>query len=204
MAGVLCSVCNSEPKKYKCPTCSVPYCSISCFKEHKSTHPETAPTPSAPPEPEIPQPPPPQPLPKYLRKKIDFSILGTNPKFQELLKAYPTLLPMLQRIYAATIEPDPEDGPQSRRRGGYRGRGRGYRGGGRGGRGGWANDEGPRWTQKKGDADAMKMLKGLRDGKRAGEEKEAMTAFVGLVEETFGEVGREREEAVTGGMVGTL
>lgn len=50
----------------------------------------------------------------------------------------------------------------------------------------------------------MKMLKGLRDGKRAGEEKEAMTAFVGLVEETFGEVGREREEAVTGGMVGTL
>jgi hypothetical protein len=61
-----------------------------------------------------------------------------------------------------------------------RGRGRGR------GRGGFDDREG-RWTQKKGDADGMKMLKGLRDGKSGEKEKEAMAAFGQLIEEVFGD-----------------
>ena len=65
---------------------------------------------------------------------------------------------------------------------GWRGRGRGvgrWRGGGGG--------ETPKWTAKKGDKDAMRMLKGLREGKRGETEKEAVGAFVRLVGEIFAE-----------------
>ncbi|KAF2829987.1 hypothetical protein CC86DRAFT_392010 [Ophiobolus disseminans] len=190
MAELLCGVCNTEPKKYKCPTCGLPYCSLQCFKSHKPTHPEptSAPTLSAPTEPILPQPPLPPPPPRYLKKKTDFTVLATNPKFQDLLKSYPTLLPTLRRVYATTIEPDPEDEARRRRfaRGGFRGRGTRGRGRGRGGFGGF-DDREERWTQKKGDADAMRMLKGLRDGKAGDREKEGMLAFVQLVDEVFGE-----------------
>lgn len=144
------------------------------------------PTPAAPLELEIPQPPPPAPVPRYLKKKTDFSVLATNPKFKNLLKAYPALLPTLQRVYAATIEPDPEDQP--RRNGGNR---RGFRGrGGRGrGRGGRQDGSQSRWTQKQGDADAMKMLKGCRERESHDKEKEAMAAFIQLLEETFTDSG---------------
>lgn len=64
-----------------------------------------------------------------------------------------------------------------------RGRGRG--------RGGFDDREG-RWTQKKGDADGMRMLKGLREGKSGDKEMEGMKAFVGLVDEVFG--AREKGE----------
>lgn len=30
----LCVVCGS-PRKYKCPTCAAPYCSVACFGAHK-------------------------------------------------------------------------------------------------------------------------------------------------------------------------
>jgi hypothetical protein len=96
-----------------------------------------------------------------------------------LLKTFPTLLTTLQRVYAATIEPDPED-EMRRRRGGFRGRGMRGRGRGRG-RGGFDDREG-RWTQKKGDADGMSILKELRSEK----DDAGMKAFVGLVEEMFG------------------
>ncbi|KAH6618982.1 hypothetical protein C7974DRAFT_40201 [Boeremia exigua] len=184
MSDTLCGVCNSEPKKYKCPTCALPYCSISCFKEHKPAHADAAPAPPAPPAPELPQPPPPAPVPRYLKKKTDFSVLATNPKFQDLLKTYPVLLPTLQRVYAATIEPDEDD--QSRR---GSSRGRGFRGrGGRGrGRGGRQNDAPYKWTQRQGDNDAMRMLKGVRGRDDSDKEKQAMAAFVQLVEDTFGD-----------------
>ncbi|KAK3165862.1 hypothetical protein QOZ80_1AG0038690 [Eleusine coracana subsp. coracana] len=35
MAGGTCSVCNEAPSKYKCPSCRTPYCSVTCFKNHK-------------------------------------------------------------------------------------------------------------------------------------------------------------------------
>jgi hypothetical protein len=168
-------------------------CSLSCFKTHKTTHPEpiNAPASSATTSPSLPQPPPPAPIPRYLKKKTDFSVLATNPKFQELLKTYPTLLPTLQRVYAATIEPDPEEEARRRRftRGGFRGRGSRGRGRGRGG----FDDREARWTQKKGDADGMKLLKGLRDGKSGDKEKDGMAEFVRLIEECFGESGDKVE-----------
>ena len=53
------------------------------------------------------------------------------------------------------------------------------------GRGGFGNQD-LRWTQKKGDIDAMKMMKDLRDGKKGDKAQDAMAEFVRLVEETFG------------------
>ncbi|KAE8673099.1 HIT-type Zinc finger family protein [Hibiscus syriacus] len=32
-----CEVCNRAQSKYKCPSCLLPYCSLSCFKTHKET-----------------------------------------------------------------------------------------------------------------------------------------------------------------------
>lgn len=32
---MLCGICNINPSKYKCPKCSVPYCSLTCFKGEK-------------------------------------------------------------------------------------------------------------------------------------------------------------------------
>ena len=163
---------HSTYRTYQCPICTNMHsCSLSCFKEHKPTHAGDAPALAA-------------PIPRYLKKKIDFSVLATNPKFQELLKTYPTLLPALQRVYAATIEP--EEGDQPRRgRGGKGGfRGRGGRGRGRGGR---FDDAGHKWTPKQGDNDALRMLKGYRGREEHDKEKQAMAAFVQLVEETFGD-----------------
>jgi hypothetical protein len=128
---------------------------------------------------------------------MDFSALASNPQFQELLKTHPSLLASLQRVYAATIEPDPDDRPRGSFRGAYRGRGRGRgwdRGRGRGGRFG-GDDRPPRWTPKKGDADATKMLKALREGERGDEEKETMVEFVKLVQEMFGKTQEDGNPA---------
>ncbi|KAJ4368893.1 hypothetical protein N0V83_005975 [Neocucurbitaria cava] len=123
-----------------------------------------------------PQPPTPAPPPRYLKKRIDFSILATNPKFQDLLKTHPVLLSSMQRVYAKTIQPDPEDEARRRRLERQAFRGRGFRGGER--------RRTERWTPKKGDADAMGLFKGIREGGE-GKEKEAMAEFVTLVEEVF-------------------
>lgn len=32
---MLCGICNTNISKYRCPKCSVPYCSLSCFKGEK-------------------------------------------------------------------------------------------------------------------------------------------------------------------------
>lgn len=65
--------------------------------------------------------------------------------------------------------------------------GRGGRGRGRGrGRGGRFDDAVHKWTPKQGDNDAMKMLKGYRERDEHDKERQAMAAFVQLVEETFG------------------
>ena len=32
----LCGVCELEEKKYCCPRCSILYCSLTCFKQHKA------------------------------------------------------------------------------------------------------------------------------------------------------------------------
>uniref|UniRef100_A0A1Q3F5C2 Zinc finger HIT domain-containing protein 3 n=1 Tax=Culex tarsalis TaxID=7177 RepID=A0A1Q3F5C2_CULTA len=32
-----CAICNENQKKYKCKTCKVPYCSLTCYKTHQET-----------------------------------------------------------------------------------------------------------------------------------------------------------------------
>ncbi|RYO72867.1 hypothetical protein AA0113_g593 [Alternaria arborescens] len=198
MAEVLCGVCNAEPKKYKCPTCALPYCSLLCFKTHKTTHADTTEVAPKPAEPVLPQPPPPAPIPRYLKQRTDFSVLATNPKFQTLLKTHPMLLASLQRVYAKTIKPDPEDEKRRRMLERNAFRGRGTRGRGRGGRGGWnrSEDRQEKWTQKKGDKDGMAELKGIRDGQGKEGEQDAMAEFVNLVEEMFGKHEKDPMEEV--------
>lgn len=36
IVSVMCDVCKSVEKKYKCPACGIFYCSLGCFKVHKS------------------------------------------------------------------------------------------------------------------------------------------------------------------------
>ncbi|KAK8248361.1 hypothetical protein HDK77DRAFT_442236, partial [Phyllosticta capitalensis] len=44
-----CGVCADQPPKYKCPSCELRYCSLACYKTHKSsTHGDPASTASAP------------------------------------------------------------------------------------------------------------------------------------------------------------
>ncbi|XP_012224056.1 zinc finger HIT domain-containing protein 3 [Linepithema humile] len=31
-----CCVCEKDSAPYKCPTCRTPYCSVACYKQHKS------------------------------------------------------------------------------------------------------------------------------------------------------------------------
>ncbi|XP_012265974.2 zinc finger HIT domain-containing protein 3 [Athalia rosae] len=38
-----CDICEKETASYKCPICRIPYCSVVCFKVHK-TEPCTPPT----------------------------------------------------------------------------------------------------------------------------------------------------------------
>ncbi|XP_035522108.1 zinc finger HIT domain-containing protein 3 [Morone saxatilis] len=33
----ICSVCSEQTPKYRCPTCSIRYCSLGCYKRHKDT-----------------------------------------------------------------------------------------------------------------------------------------------------------------------
>ncbi|KAI7906226.1 uncharacterized protein BX663DRAFT_499322 [Cokeromyces recurvatus] len=32
---VVCKVCENQESKYKCPTCHIAYCSLTCYKKHK-------------------------------------------------------------------------------------------------------------------------------------------------------------------------
>ncbi|KAF3910717.1 hypothetical protein ABW21_db0208565 [Orbilia brochopaga] len=42
-----CKFCGTEAAKYKCPTCSAPYCGLACYKPHKSKHDEEKEAPTA-------------------------------------------------------------------------------------------------------------------------------------------------------------
>ncbi|XP_061417696.1 zinc finger HIT domain-containing protein 3 isoform X2 [Lethenteron reissneri] len=35
--AALCAVCALSPRKYKCPACESPYCSVECYKVHKGS-----------------------------------------------------------------------------------------------------------------------------------------------------------------------
>ncbi|PKS09754.1 hypothetical protein jhhlp_004375 [Lomentospora prolificans] len=102
----MCAVCNTNPGKYKCPRCRMPYCSVACNKAHKDNHP---------PDPEPVAAPSTDPMPKNSEKpKFDpsnpFGILESSEKLQMLFKKYPHLPDQLLKIHAAT-EPPAQSGP---------------------------------------------------------------------------------------------
>ncbi|KAF2808739.1 uncharacterized protein BDZ99DRAFT_389189 [Mytilinidion resinicola] len=196
--SVLCGVCSQAPQKYKCPTCQLPYCSIPCYKNHKASEHSSKDAPNAAP---ISKSKAPAPIPPTAPKVGDFSTLADHPSMQALLTSHPTLRDDLRKVYAATFARDPsqqQDHQEQRSGGTHRGhmdRGRGFgtrgRGRGRGGRGG--ADTAP-WTPKKGENDALYMLKGIRQGKRDGN-AEGMQEFVKLVGEIYGSANIPDDEA---------
>lgn len=102
-ARTVCGVCEKEPSKYKCPHCTLAYCSVPCSRIHKVAH-----TPSSL---------PPKPPPAATRhaaprpgRQHPFSVLDDSPELRSLFKKYPTLPSTLDRIHTATLPPKKEPG----------------------------------------------------------------------------------------------
>ncbi|TLD25022.1 hypothetical protein PspLS_05710 [Pyricularia sp. CBS 133598] len=102
-ARTTCGVCEKEPSKYKCPHCSLAYCSVPCSRIHKETHPPS----SLPPK-------PPPPVNRSAAAKTGrqhpFSILDDSPELRNLFKKYPNLPSTLNQIHSATLPPKKEPG----------------------------------------------------------------------------------------------
>ncbi|RMY98231.1 hypothetical protein D0860_08545 [Hortaea werneckii] len=124
----LCGICTASESKYKCPVCSLRYCSLACYKRHQSLHNTTIPPssssedpittttqpPQSPTRPPSSRPRPDRPRPGTNHRripphKIDFTQFDTDPDFISLLHRYPRLKIQLQALYALTLEPGPED-----------------------------------------------------------------------------------------------
>ncbi|KAI4487039.1 hypothetical protein M0802_012094 [Mischocyttarus mexicanus] len=56
----VCSICEKDLAKYKCPICRTPFCSVACFKEHKKVECKPPPPPTPPPSSSLSPPSPPQ------------------------------------------------------------------------------------------------------------------------------------------------
>lgn len=145
--------------------------------------------------------------------KVDFTGFESDKEFIRLLERYPLLKVQLQTVYGLTLEPGPEDSrtwhklplpplpgydlsqpSATRSRGGFRGGRGGRRGRNRGGR---TRDEEARneerehgrWTQEKGDREAVKMVARMREGsgKDGDDIADGMREFVELVRIRFAE-----------------
>ncbi|KAI6912760.1 hypothetical protein D0867_06157 [Hortaea werneckii] len=161
---LLCGICTAQESKYKCPVCSLRYCSLACYKQHQPIHAtaslSSAENPTQQQQQQQQQPTPPSTQqPKDRRPgtnnhhrnvppKIDMTRFDSDPDFHSLLHRYPRLKIQLQALYALTLEPGPEEARTWSREPlpgdavptpgpGMNSRGRGGgRGGRRGGRGG--------------------------------------------------------------------
>ena len=51
---MLCEICGATESKYKCPKCSIHYCSLPCFKNEQHVHDNEEPTPKPAPQAEAP------------------------------------------------------------------------------------------------------------------------------------------------------
>ncbi|KAH6850878.1 hypothetical protein B0I37DRAFT_123567 [Chaetomium sp. MPI-CAGE-AT-0009] len=100
----LCGVCGAQPGKYKCPRCSMPYCSVACNKSHKENHPPDAPKPDQLPPATQPQPDPAQDDPYSI-------LLEHRDAFKHLLTRYPSLATELVRIQETTLPPADNPNP---------------------------------------------------------------------------------------------
>ncbi|ROW16939.1 hypothetical protein VPNG_01048 [Cytospora leucostoma] len=108
----LCGICEKEEAKYKCPRCSLPYCSVACFRPHRENHPPDEPKPTPDPKPAAETA---QKAPK--RKSHPFSVLDDSPELAQLFRRYPGLPARLEGIHSATLPP-PEEEEQQPGRGG--------------------------------------------------------------------------------------
>lgn len=103
-AARLCGVCEKEPGKYKCPRCTMPYCSVACNRTHKENHPPDEP--KIKPEPESPG-----------RLRCENSdeedkhplrgVLKYQADMQRLFHKYPGLDEELDRLQRTTLPPSP-------------------------------------------------------------------------------------------------
>ncbi|OJD17817.1 hypothetical protein AJ78_02116 [Emergomyces pasteurianus Ep9510] len=180
---VLCEVCSTEPSKYRCPTCNVQSCSLSCTQFHKIQC-----TPKAPEQGHEPQKltglhdnvqndtseatsgdtcegtsPANLQLPNNLpnsntpKAALQFKNLESSQELSDLFARYPTLRPQLREIYKITLEEEWVEMKQSN----YgRGRGRGRGRGGFSGRGG--RSRGP-WNEEKGFSRGLGKVRLLRE-----------------------------------------
>ncbi|KAM0254748.1 hypothetical protein ACHAQJ_006464 [Trichoderma viride] len=108
--ATLCGVCESNPGKYKCSRCRLPYCSVQCSKTHQQNHPPDPPKEEAKPTNQAPT--------AAANTNVlslgpidasnPFSALVTSDKLQLLFKKYPNLPNQLLEIHAAT-QPPSED-----------------------------------------------------------------------------------------------
>ncbi|KAK0653276.1 Box C/D snoRNA protein 1 [Lasiodiplodia hormozganensis] len=207
-----CDVCGAQPSKYKCPNCTVKYCSLTCFKSHKPTH-DAAESSSA--APTVSQTetittttasaPAPTPAPNQTAAAATADPLTTllsSPALQRLLETNPTLRATLRSIYASTIEPDPEEWAEQQRRAqqrhsmSFRGRGRGGRGGRGGGRGGGPDMNGQRprgpWKQEFADKRAVeRIVRAQQESENLDAGGEGMREFVELVTAAVAAAGNE-------------
>ncbi|KAK4132904.1 hypothetical protein BT67DRAFT_424358 [Trichocladium antarcticum] len=107
----LCGVCGTQPSKYKCPRCSLPYCSVPCNKQHKENHPPDPPKPE-PSATTSPNPSQPQP-----RDTDPYRVLLDHDQaFAHLFQKYPSLSAELVRIAQTTLPPSDTSNPNPRSR----------------------------------------------------------------------------------------
>ncbi|KAK0386413.1 hypothetical protein NLU13_6250 [Sarocladium strictum] len=107
-----CGVCNTNPPKYKCPRCYMPYCSVVCNKKHRENHPPD-PDPVALPAPAVV---PASQAPTDTQSSTEhdpdnpFRLLEQSDKLKVLFLKYPSLPEQLRRIHEATLPPKPSPG----------------------------------------------------------------------------------------------
>ncbi|CZR53213.1 uncharacterized protein PAC_03091 [Phialocephala subalpina] len=103
----LCGVCNENDGKYKCSRCYLPYCSVTCSKQHKINHPPDEPKPeheSNPIKPETSDHGRAGTIAGKAFKGL-FAALDDSEELRLLFKLYPNLPMVLDQIHTATLPP---------------------------------------------------------------------------------------------------
>ncbi|KAE9966909.1 hypothetical protein EG328_008530 [Venturia inaequalis] len=186
MSDTLCGVCKTDPSKYKCPHCQLPYCSVKCFKAHILTHESDT---NSPPSPTAQN-----PIivdtegrnPNTLTANDGdpanpYESLVQHPQFHTLFTKYPLLKTQLARVHNATKNPAdfPSEEREDQRVNGH-GHGR--------------NQQGDRvkgqWTQEKANELAAEILVSLMD------QDEGVREFMALRKIVFEAVERSGDAVV--------
>ncbi|RPB28097.1 hypothetical protein L211DRAFT_834102 [Terfezia boudieri ATCC MYA-4762] len=190
----LCQLCNVAESRYKCPTCLMPYCSLACYKPHKTEHeanpapaPIEAPATSTAVEPSSTAPSPPgssipppsaATAPTITPSTSTYtSLLLTHPTLLAHLRSTPSLHSLLYQIYLATLEPPPSpQKPTNTPSNSYKISKH--------------QKKTPIWTPPAGIAKGVKRLNKIREkGLAGGGDGGALEEFVGMVVGCIGEGG---------------